>query len=280
MIRLCLALCLLLVSGTSSASLLWKISKNGISHHVFGTIHISDADIIALPPAVERIVSGSSRLVVEAVSEDVNEQAIATRTLLKSATLRSVLGSELYDEVTRVAQSRGMSPAGLIHLKPWAVGLMLNVPISTKEPVLDVYLQQRFLGGGRSVFALETIDEQLDLFDQLPQADQIEFLKASLSQQEEFDAMFSTMKSLYLAGDLDALQAFSRQQTDKANSASVQRLMERILDERNQRMFARVQPYLRQSGTLIAVGALHLPGQQGLLTLFKQAGWTVTAVTP
>ena len=60
----------------------------------------------------------------------------------------------------------------------------------------------------------------------------------------------------------------------------MKQLMYRILDERNERMFTRVLPYLLESGTLIAVGALHLPGPQGLLQLFRQAGYTVKPIAP
>ena len=271
---------LMIFARPVSASVLWQLDKQGNTHYLFGTIHIADADIIALPPQVERVVKSSRQLVVEAIADDQSRQSMAERTLMASNTLKGVLGPDLYAEVSQAAKARGVPPTSLMRLKPWAVGLMLNVPTPSLEPVLDVHLQYRFQDSGRPVHALETIDEQLDIFDELSMADQIEFLKSSLAQLDEFDANFARMKALYLAGDLDAIQAFSEQQSGQREHPVMQRLMQRILEERNVRMFARVQPYLAQSGTLIAVGALHLPGQQGLLQMFRQAGYTVTAVKP
>lgn len=276
----CLLAALMVFARPAAASLLWQLEKDGKTHYLFGTIHISDADIIALPPHVESVVKSARQLVVEAIADEQSRQSMADRSLLASNTLKNVLGPDLFAEVTGAAKARGVPPGSLVRLKPWAVGLMLNVPTPSLEPVLDVHLQYRFEDSGRAVHALETIDEQLDIFDQLSLDDQIAFLKSSLSQLEDFDSNFAQMKKLYLAGDLDAIHRFSEQQTAKGDHPVMKRLMYRILEERNERMFARVQPHLAQSGTLIAVGALHLPGQLGLLQMFRQAGYAVKAIDP
>lgn len=271
---------LLLLFRPAAASTLWQIEKDGRTHHLFGTIHVADADVVALPAHVEQVVRSARQLVVEVISSDDARRTMAQRTLLASNTLKNVLGDELFASVASAAQMRGVSPEGLAHLKPWAVALMLNVPLSSSEPVLDERLQYRFEGSGRPVHALETLDEQLDIFDQLPLAGQIAFLESSLAQLADFDANMAQMKSLYLKGDLEAIQDYSRQQLDSADDPLMRQLMHRLLEERNMRMFERVQSRLTESGTLIAVGALHLPGQQGLLQLFRQAGYTVLPVAP
>lgn len=262
------------------ASLLWQLEKDGKVHHLFGTIHISDPDVIRLPSHVESIVQSASALVIEVLLDDATRQAIAERTLLSSSTLKKVLGMELFNEVASAVKERGVPPSSLLRLKPWAVGLMLNVPTPSLEPVLDVHLQYRFADTQRPVHGLESIDEQLDIFDELALAEQIEFLKTSLAQHAEFEATFNRMKALYLAGDLEQIEQFARTQSAKSASSTMDKLMYRILEERNHRMFARVQSHLAQSGVLIAVGALHLPGQQGLLQMFRDAGYSVRAVAP
>ena len=262
------------------ASLLWQLEKDGKVHHLFGTIHISDPDVIRLPSHVESIVQSASALVIEVLLDDATRQAIAERTLLSSSTLKKVLGMELFNEVASAVKERGVPPSSLLRLKPWAVGLMLNVPTPSLEPVLDVHLQYRFADTQRPVHGLESIDEQLDIFDELALAEQIEFLKTSLAQHAEFEATFNRMKTLYLAGDLEQIEQFARTQSAKSASSTMDKLMYRILEERNHRMFARVQSHLAQSGVLIAVGALHLPGQQGLLQMFRDAGYSVRAVAP
>ncbi|HVL01312.1 MAG TPA: TraB/GumN family protein, partial [Dongiaceae bacterium] len=168
----------------------------------------------------------------------------------------------------------------LQRLKPWAVGLMLNLPTQSLEPVLDVSLQYRFQDAGKPVQSLETIDEQLDLFDRMTLPEQVEFLQASLEQIPEFDSNLAQMKQLYRAGDIDAIHDFAKNQTHKVKSPVMERLMAQIVEQRNKRMVERLRGYLQSSGNLIAVGALHLPGQDGILQLLRNAGYRVQPVTP
>ncbi len=274
------ALTNVVLTHTASASLLWTIEKAGKQNHILGTFHVADRDIVKLPPHVERVVGRSEHLVLEIRQDARAQQIIADRSLLQRATLPQLVGRDLYGRVTMAMKQRGLPAAGVQRLKPWAVGLMLNFPAPSLEPVLDVSLQYRFQEAGKSVSALETIDEQLDLFDRLPLDEQIEFLESSLAHLPEFDGNLAQMKQLYKRGDLDAIHRFASEQLAQTGAPALERLMKNIVDHRNQRMFERLQPHLKQSGTLIAVGALHLPGQQGLLQLLKNAGYRVMPVTP
>jgi uncharacterized protein YbaP (TraB family) len=58
----------------------------------------------------------------------------------------------------------------------------------------------------------------------------------------------------------------------------VQEFTARLVVERNYRMAERIQPQLREGNALIAVGALHLPGEEGLLALLAEEGYRVSAV--
>lgn len=269
-----------MLSSTASASLLWHIEKAGRQNHILGTFHVADRDIVNLPRYIDQVVGNAGHLILEVKQDARAQQIIADRSLLQRSTLPQLVGRDLYGRVTSAMKQRGLPAAGLQRLKPWAVGLMLNFPAPSLEPVLDVSLQYRFQDAGKPVSALESIDEQLDLFDQLPLEEQIEFLESALQHLPEFDRNMTQMKQLYKAGDLNAIHRFAEEQLTQSDSAAMERLMTSIVEHRNQRMFLRLQPHLTRSGTLIAVGALHLPGKQGLLQLLKNAGYRVTPVTP
>jgi uncharacterized protein YbaP (TraB family) len=258
--------------------MLWQIEKAGRQNHILGTIHIADPDVAQLPGHIEAAIQQSQQLVLEVKQDVRSRQRIEDRTRLSSSSLRALIGQDLYQQVVDVMKLRGAEGPSLQKMKPWAVGLMLNYPVSTEQPVLDVGLQLRFQNAGKEVNALETIDEQLDLFDRMPMPEQIEFLALSLRQLDHFDADLATMKRYYRAGDLEAIHRFARQQLRQLGSPSMTRLMHEIIQVRNQRMFDRLGPYLAGSNTLIAVGALHLPGEQGLLQLMKNAGYRVRPV--
>lgn len=276
---LTLAAVLLLVRPVAASSL-WQLEKDGRTHYLLGTIHVSDPEIVNLPPHVAQAVQSSRRLVVEVISDAVSQRRATARALLASNTLDKMLDKALFEDVASAARLRGVTPERLVRMKPWAVALMLNFPMPAREPVLDVALQYRFQDSERPVHALETLDEQLDIFDRLPLSGQIAFLELSLAQAADFDAYMDFMKSLYLQGDLEAILRHAQALMDNTHNPLMADLMYRMLDERNLRMFDRLQSHLEETGTFIAVGALHLPGWQGLLQLFRQAGYTVRPVVP
>jgi len=177
-------------------------------------------------------------------------------------------------------QERGLAISSIRKLKPWAVALMLDFPADTREPVMDVRLQNRFERVGKLVYSLETVNEQLNVFDQMKLADQVEFLDVSLKQSTFFNRDLALVKASYMKGDIEAIKTLADQQVANVNSPAITALMHRLVDERNQRMFERMQPYLAKSGVLFAVGALHLPGQQGLLDKLRHAGYRLTAIYP
>jgi len=79
----------------------------------------------------------------------------------------------------------------------------------------------------------------------------------------------------YLKGDLDEIYRRSMEMQSQDDELA-KRLMHSLIDERNQRMLERMLPELKKGRTFIAVGALHLPGEFGLLNLLRKAGFAVT----
>ena len=263
-----------------SASLLWRIEKNGKRNFILGTIHVSDPHVLASLDRIDKIIQHSHELVLEVQQNADTRKTVAQRTQLGRGTLQQKIGSTLFQKVGDVLKAKGIQPSALMKMKPWAVGLMLNFPRPNPEPVLDEKLQILFQQVGKPVASLETVDEQLDIFDRLSMPEQIQFLRYSLVQTKEFDANLLRMKSLYLKGDIDSIYALAQGQVDGVGSPTMDKLMHNLLDVRNQRMFERMQPFLSKSGVLFAVGALHLPGKQGLLHKIRSAGFTLSPVYP
>jgi uncharacterized protein YbaP (TraB family) len=88
------------------------------------------------------------------------------------------------------------------------------------------------------------------------------------------------MIPLYLKRDLAALQAVGTDLTDTSaeERRGAEAFLDRLVDERNVRMVERMIPRLEEGATFVAVGALHLPGQRGILQLLANRGYKVAAV--
>jgi hypothetical protein len=139
-------------------------------------------------------------------------------------------------------------------------------------------LQHQAQAAGKQVVALETVDEQLQVFDGLPQADQLALLSATLETGADAGRYAAIMRNLYLTRNLRGLLQIFSVATDKQSLAAMEHARTRLLDDRNKRMVERMTKLLQKGDAFVAVGAAHLPGDAGVLNLLAQAGWTVTRV--
>jgi uncharacterized protein YbaP (TraB family) len=107
-------------------------------------------------------------------------------------------------------------------------------------------------------------------------AQQLAILRDTLCHDDELKRQTERLLRLYLEGDLAGMMALNAQPHE--DEALFEAFMERTLYGRNRRWIGRLAPYLGQGRAFIAVGALHLPGDQGLLRLLEVQGYRVTAV--
>ncbi len=195
-------------------------------------------------------------------------------------TLRGMLGPELFDAVTPLMGERGVPPHSLLRLKPWAVYAILNSPRQKAGQVLDMVLYRRARQQGKSTCGLETVEEQVAIFSTAAVEEQRLLLRDTVIRYTQLSALSARLIARYLARDLAGLVGASEESgpTDAAVKRVFDEFVRRGLDQRNLRLLDRMDAALREGGTFIAVGALHLPGEQGLLRLLHQQGYTLEAM--
>jgi len=143
---------------------------------------------------------------------------------------------------------------------------------------LDHELQRRAQDQGLPVFGLETVAEQIDVFDGLDLAAQVELLEAALDQQGQIEGWWRATRRAYLERDTASLYRLLLEQSAAGDPELAARLIEAVLDRRNERMVERMAPRLAAGRAFVAVGALHLPGERGVLRLLEEQGYEVTRV--
>ncbi|MBL4622822.1 MAG: TraB/GumN family protein [Immundisolibacteraceae bacterium] len=280
-----LFICLVLIAPGLSAEpldtsrgLLWQIDGvDGTRSHLFGTIHVGEPAVLQLPASVEDAFTKARQLVVEVIIGYQDQQEIGRRMRLYAGqNLQTMIGASLYSRVLHAAHSRGIDRQ-VVRMKPWAVATMLLTPTPTGLPVLDQQLQRRAQQMGKSVIALETIDEQLAIFEQMPLTVQIDLLHEAVLASLEFEVYYGELMLAYLNRDLAAMLKLSDLHLAQ-ESRLKQALQLLLVDQRNDRMVQRLVPILQQGGVFVAVGALHLPGESGLLQQFHQRGYQLTVI--
>jgi uncharacterized protein YbaP (TraB family) len=131
----------------------------------------------------------------------------------------------------------------------------------------------------KRVEQLETVDEQLDLFDHLAENEQVALLRNTVENYERMPVLVERMVVAYLDRDLDALSRIEAETgADPALKSVRASLMRRLVEDRNVRMAQRAEPLLKTGAAFIAVGALHLYGERGMLALLARRGYRVSRV--
>jgi len=116
------------------------------------------------------------------------------------------------------------------------------------------------------------------VFDGLSLDDQVALLRDAVEQFDGLDADLADLLAAYKRQDLAAMQSINESALASGDPRLAGEFQRRLIVDRNQRMAERVEPYLRQGGAFIAVGALHLAGEQGLVRLLERQGYTVRVV--
>jgi uncharacterized protein YbaP (TraB family) len=280
-------------SAKNSDAVLWKVEKDGRpTSYLFGTVHLTDERVTKLSPAVEGALKESKTVALEV--SDISEAATST-VIAKSAPLvmftdgrrlDGLLSPTEYDTVKTIISRSGM-PVDLAGLfKPWIVTMILSTSdcerakVQGGARVLDMKLAEIGKKQGKEVIGLETISSQIEALASVPEQQQIDMLRSSLRFADRTNDMVETLIQLYLKRQISAALPFQIALAKEAGigDEAFAGFQQKLLFERNAKMRAVAEPLLDKGGAFIAVGALHLPGDLGLVELFRQLGYTVTAV--
>ncbi len=261
-----------------SKGLLWEVSKDGSNPgYVFGTIHVDDSEIVALPHIVETHLQASRHFVMEAVPS--YEDAIRLSTsmfFLDGTRLDRMIPAHAFEKAVDILQDYRLTEELVAVLKPWAAFITMSYPVSTGT-VLDVKLMQMAYENGASITGLETIEEQVSIFSDMELEDQILMLMDVICHYDKVADDFKQMKRFYLDRDLAGMYVYGQRYIFEDNSV-YDEISTRLVEDRNTIMVERMKPVLEKGGAFVAVGAMHLPGEQGILNLLEMEGYTVTRI--
>ena len=259
--------------------LLWRIEADGPQpSYLFGTIHSADPRVTALPAAVRAAFEHASSFTMETFFSGAGLVRMAEAMYFPDdRTLGQLLGPEDYALVEQAVAAQGHPTRDLNKKKPWAVVMTLDAPPPESLLFLDLMLQRDAVLAGKPNHKLETMEEQLAVFDGMPLADQVTLLRESVRAHHQMREQHEELIRLYLKRDLAGLLALVNN-SKPADDRVFQSLLDRLLTQRNIKMAERMAPRLKEGNAFIAVGAGHLPGEMGLLQLLERAGYRLTAV--
>jgi uncharacterized protein YbaP (TraB family) len=265
---------------------LWEIAFEAKPvAHLFGTMHSADPDILALPAPVAQAFKAAPSLSVEIILDETAMQRIGMAMRLpRGQRLQDFVPPDVFSRAAAAAEPLGWQPIHLSRLKPWAVAMLISLPPEDMQRKgaakgrlpLDLWLMETARARGKRVYALETLAEQVNVFDAMPTQDQVAHLRAVAIPVAEKNRLLAAMKDAYLRGDIEQIFRMARADERPQDRALREKVDKRLLDDRNRRMVERMLPRFDEGGAFIAVGAAHLPGENGVLALLERRGYSVT----
>lgn len=268
------------IAQSDSLALVWRISgpTPGADSYLVGTVHSADARAFAhfdlMLAAMQRCDAVAGELDAEQVGR--SAAALMSGAFLPAGTdLEDLYPRKRYKKI-REAMTEAFGPMSvmMVRFKPLYLSAALTETTMRKDSsaVLDDLLQQRARAAGKAVFGLETMKEQTAAMDRVPLAEQADMLY-DLVAHDLYRKEMDRMIELHAQQDLPALAAMAREQglTESFETG--------LLVDRNRVMAHRMDSLMAEGRTFVfAVGALHLPGPNGLLAAMQAKGHTVQAV--
>ncbi len=262
--------------------LLWRVMRKGArASHVYGTIHVADARLATLPAAVGKAFDGARSLMLEFVADGyAKERFLEAAMFLDGQTLEQQIGAEDFERAYRQLAPIGLPREFVNRMKPWGVLLNLHGPRQAQGAPLEGQLLELARARRMPLSQIEEVEEQVFTFDEFPMDSQVALLKHSLAHRDELSALAERTLEAYLAGDLAGIwrlrAAFGARHPDIARHQAV--MTKRVVHDRSVVMAFRMQRELRRGAAFVALGALHLYGDKGVLGLLEADGYRAARV--
>ncbi|HDR9225736.1 TPA: TraB/GumN family protein [Burkholderia vietnamiensis] len=268
-------------------------TRGKVTLYVLGTLHTGDPSDYpsAQPfrPTILAALAASPTLALELSPDDLLESQddVSKYGVCRYPCLQRLLPEPLWQQLAARLRGNPAALAEIRRMRPWLAALVvetydslsagLQTEYGTEAQLQNVFLKKK---GGR-VIGLETLAEQMRAFTGLTLAEQREMLAQDMVQTPAQNAAdIGALHRLWRIGDADAISAWAvakseRLARSKALSASIDN---KILYERNRRFVAQMTAIAAPNRPVfVAIGALHLGGQRGVLELLRQQGYRVDA---
>ena len=290
--RLSLILAVLLLAVAAQAQLLWKVSGNGLGRpsYIFGTHHMAPATMIDQIKGMDQAISACDVVVGEVEKDSLTSPEVQARMAQDmiaplDSTLDKLLTTEEYSIVEKVFNkyfgAMGVKLSQMKNLKPSAISTQMQAmqalkyfPSFDATNLIDVAVQTRANDAGRPSAGLESVQEQIDLLFNGPLMEQAKGLVESCKQDEFFQVQSAALVDAYMAQDLDKILTVM---TDATMGGSDE-AMDALIYHRNRAWVVNLIEMMPERACLVCVGAGHLPGDQGLIQLLRNEGYTVEPI--
>lgn len=271
---------------TANAQLLWKISGNGLENpsYVFGTHHMATKSICDNISGFEGAFASVEQVIGEVDVAIMNDPATTMQMMPymmmpEGQNLTSLFTAKEVILINSFIKPKlGFTLKDLNTMKPAFLSNMISVLLSMEhfpefenEEGIDSHLQFRAKKHGKEVGGLETVEFQMDMLFNEDLHEQAEDLVDLVKHGDQLMKVTGKLAEIYMTQDLKKINRFMHKDSDKED-------LKEMLDDRNMNWIVQMKDIMPETPTMFVVGAGHLPGKNGVLSLLQKEGYTVEPV--
>lgn len=260
-------------------SLLWEISGNGLKEpsYLFGTIHMIGKNDFFVRDEVDSVFSKCSQVAFEIDLDDVAQlnSYQAWITLPEDLTLDAILTPDQYNKIKNYFNdSMGLDIKDFNTQKPFALyQQLLYGLVNGEQESYEMYFLMKCISSQKTVVGLEPISDEFRVMDDISYEEQIRWVTEGIDSINAYRSDFKGLIHAYQEEDLNKLEIMLAD-----DPVIMGEFGDALLIKRNQKWIGEILKLTQQMPTFIAVGAAHLPGENGLISLLRAKGFTVKPV--
>lgn len=284
--RLALPLYALLLCATARADgalhSLWELHGKHNTVYLLGSIHVLRSSDYPLAAVVLDAYRDAKSLLMEvnleeSSAEQVQAEMLASAILPEGKTLPDVLGKQRYGRADGLAHDIGIELSLFDQFAPWFAAEAISQVQLTQlgfqsQAGVEMYFMEKARTDGKSVAGLETVHDQISVFQNMPMDTQAEYLVSSLEQAHDLPTEVESMVRAWQRGDT---RWFENQLKSDLGRDPI--LYQSVLGARNRKWVPKIEALLNDDKNyLVIVGTGHLVGQGSVIELLKKDGITAT----
>ena len=268
-------------------SFFWKIEKEGVGpSYLLGSMHTGYKDS-ELPLEYVAHLEKSDRLVLEISPEDEDLMPLVFTMYNLEGTTRKTLGETRYQALFKKWGEIGLEPQLIESLNLWAIMMLFEMALP--EPLsadfgVDFLLTEKARELNKAMHPLEDVSVSIEKFSSIPTDRLLEAIDIRIEHFDAMQAQISELARRYYEGDTASVLAYANEDqlsdfySEEAKAYWDDWFVRQILTERNHLWMPELLPLLEAGNSFIAVGALHLFGEEGLLNLLEKEGYELTPI--
>jgi len=259
----------------ADSAIYWALSRDGEpAGFLLGTIHSEDPRVLDFSESLIEQLGTADLFAMEMVPDLPTLNRLTEYMHYQDgSTLEDRIGPERFGRVRSALSGYRVPSDWVARMKVWAAMMTLSVPPPKSGLFMDFSLSLRAAGSGLKVIGLETLEEQLSFLESMPMEQQLALLDQALDEFDHIGEVHDEMVEHYLAGDLQGLEAKTDEQLGELSPEARRYFIDEGIVARNRRMVSALLPKLAEGTVFIAVGALHLPGESGLIQSLRDQGY-------